>query len=98
FSGLVDEIVPLDLTKSSEGFDNPHFGGERLKAALVRWLPDAYRQTFLTMTDVMESLKGLHEKRAMPYVLSSSTMAASAAAVPVPWIDIPVVMGVQSDL
>ena len=98
FSGLVDEIVPIDLTKPGEGFDHPHFGGERLKAALVRWLPDAYRQTFLTMTDVMESLKDLHEKRAMPYVLSASTMAASAAAVPLPWIDIPVVMGVQSEL
>jgi uncharacterized protein (DUF697 family)/predicted GTPase len=98
FSGLVDEIVPVDLTKPGEGFDNPVFGGDRLKAALVRWLPDAYRQTFLTMTEVMESLKNLHEKRAMPYVLSASTMAASAAAVPLPWIDIPVVMGVQSDL
>ncbi len=98
FSGLVDEIVPVDLTRPEEGFKNPNFGGERLKAALIRWLPDAYRQTFLTMTDVMESLKDLHEERAMPYVISASTLAASAAAVPVPWIDIPVVMGVQSDL
>ena len=98
FSGLVDEIVPVDLTKPAEGFEEPNFGGERLKAALVRRLPDAYRQTFLTMTDVMDSLKDLHEQRAMPYVLSASTMAASAAAVPVPWIDIPVVIGVQSDL
>lgn len=98
FSGLVDEIVSVDLTKPNEGFKNSNFGGERLKAALIRWLPDAYRQTFLTMTDVMESLKDLHEERAMPYVISASTLAASAAAVPVPWIDIPVVMGVQSDL
>ena len=98
FSGLVDEIVPVDLTKPEEGFAEPNFGGDRLKAALVRRLPDAYRQTFLTMTDVMDSLKDLHEERAMPYVLSAATMAASAAAVPVPWIDIPVVMGVQSEL
>ncbi len=98
FSGLADEIVPVDLTKPEEGFAEPNFGGDRLKAALVRRLPDAYRQTFLTMTDVMDSLKDLHEERAMPYVLSAATMAASAAAVPVPWIDIPVVMGVQSEL
>lgn len=98
FSGLVDEIVPVDLTKPEEGFEEPNFGGERLKEALVRWLPEAYRQTFLTMTDVMDSLKDLHEQRAMPYVLSAATMAASAAAVPVPWIDIPVVIGVQSEL
>lgn len=98
FQGLVNEIVPIDLTKPAEGFEEPHFGGERLKAVLVDRLPDAYRQTFLTMTDVMDSLKNLHEQRAMPYVLSASTMAASAAALPVPWIDIPVVMGIQSDL
>lgn len=98
FSGLVDEIVPVDLTKPEEGFDEPYFGGDRLKDALVRRLPEAYRQTFLTMTDVMDSLKDLHEQRAMPYVLSASTMAASAAAVPLPWIDIPVVIGVQSEL
>lgn len=98
FSGLVDEIVPVDLTKPEEGFEEPNFGGERLKAALVQWLPEAYRQTFLTMTDVMDSLKDLHEQRAMPYVLGAATMAASAAAVPVPWIDIPAVIGVQSEL
>jgi len=98
FSGLVDEVVPIDFTKPEDGFDDPHFGGDRLKQTLVEKLPDAYRQTFLTMTDVMDSLKGLHEQRAMPYVLSASTMAASAAAVPIPWIDIPVVVGVQTDL
>src|SRR5690606_7535282 len=44
------------------------------------------------------SLRTLHERRAMPYILSASTMAATAAAVPLPWIDIPVVAGIQSEL
>jgi uncharacterized protein (DUF697 family) len=34
----------------------------------------------------------------MPYVLSSSMMAAAAAAAPWPWVDIPVVTGIQTRL
>jgi uncharacterized protein (DUF697 family) len=34
----------------------------------------------------------------MPYVLSYSSMAATAGAVPLPWIDIPLVMAIQSRL
>ncbi|HUG92643.1 MAG TPA: DUF697 domain-containing protein [Planctomycetaceae bacterium] len=98
FDGLVDAIVPLDFTRPEEGYDEPDFGGERLKQTLVDLLPAAYRQTFLTLEDVMASLRGLHERRAMPYILSASTMAASAAAVPLPWIDLPVVAAIQSDL
>jgi uncharacterized protein (DUF697 family) len=64
----------------------------------VDLLPAAYRQTFLTLEDVMASLRGLHERRAMPYILSASTMAATAAAMPLPWIDLPVVAAIQSDL
>lgn len=98
FDGLVDAVVPIDFTQPIEGFEQTNFGGERLKRALIGHLPDAYRQTFLTLTDVMESLKTLHERRAMPYILSASTMAATAAAVPLPWVDIPVVAGIQSEL
>lgn len=98
FDGLVDAIVPIDFTQPIEGFEETNFGGERLKRALIERLPEAYRQTFLTLTDVMDSLRTLHERRAMPYILSASTMAATAAAVPLPWIDIPVVAGIQSEL
>src|SRR5690606_11779742 len=58
----------------------------------------AYRQTFMTMTEVMSSLQALHERQAKPYVLAAATMAATAAAVPIPWIDIPAVAGLQSEL
>ena len=98
FDGLVDAVVPIDLTRPEEGFEQPDFGGERLKQTLVNLLPAAYRQTFLTLEDVMESLRGLHERRALPWILSASTMAATAAAVPLPWIDLPVVAAIQSDL
>jgi uncharacterized protein (DUF697 family)/predicted GTPase len=98
FKGLFDVVMPIDLTLPEDGFTEPNFGGLRLKQALIERLPDAYRQTFLTMTDVMGSLRKLHERQATPFVLGAATMAASAAAVPVPWVDIPAVAGLQSEL
>jgi len=98
FDGLADRIVPVDLTQPEDGFDEPNFGGERLKQAIIDLLPDVYRQTFLTLDDVMGPLRDLHERRAMPFVLGAASLSASAAAVPVPWIDLPVVAGVQSEM
>lgn len=98
FDGLVDAVVPLDLTLPSDGFRDPAYGSQRLKQALIDALPETYRQTFLTMSEVMSSLQTLHQRQAKPYVLAAATMAATAAAVPVPWIDIPAVAGLQSDL
>lgn len=50
FGSLVDRIVPIDLTNPDEGYREPNFGGDRFKAALVELLPDAYRQTFMTLS------------------------------------------------
>jgi uncharacterized protein (DUF697 family) len=94
----VDRIVPIDFTRREEGFVQPDFGGARLKAALAELLPAAYRQTLLDLDEAMESLKDLTERRATPYIIGASTMAATAAAVPVPWVDIPLVLAIQSHL
>jgi uncharacterized protein (DUF697 family)/predicted GTPase len=98
FEGLVDRIVPVDLTLPEEGFIDPDFGGDRLRAALLELLPVAYRQTLLALEDSVRGLHQLHERRAMPFVIGYSTMAATAAAVPLPWIDIPVVTALQVHL
>jgi len=98
FAGLVDCVVPIDLTLAEDGFAEPNFGGDRLKQALLELLPATYRQTLLSLTEVMQPLKELHLRQAMPLVFSYSSMAATAAAVPVPWVDIPVVVTLQSHL
>lgn len=98
FAGLVDRVVPIDLTPPEEGFVDPDFGGDRLRATLLELLPVAYRQTLLALEDSVQSLHQLHERRAIPYVISYSAMAATAAAVPLPWVDIPVVTALQAHL
>ena len=98
FADLVDRIVPLDFTRPEEGFDEPYFGGERLKTALLQLLPEGYRHALLQFDQAMQSLKDLNARRAMPYILGYSTMAAAAAAAPVIWVDIPAVLAIQSHL
>ena len=98
FGGLVDRIVPIDLTKPEEGFTQPEFGGRRLEEALIEVLPAACRQVVLHLEDVRKSLADLTAKQAMPTIIKYSGMAATAAATPLPWVDIPAVMTVQTRL
>ena len=97
FAGLVDRIVPIDLTLPEDGFHQPQFGGPRLEATLIEMLPAACRQTLLHL-DVRKSLRDLTEKQALPKIIAYSSLAATAAATPLPWVDIPAVMGIQTRL
>ena len=98
FAGLVDRTVPIDLTKPEDGFEQPDFGGGRLKAAILESLPAAYRQTFMNLDAAVHPLKNLNDRRAMSFVIGYSTLAATAAGIPTPWIDIPLVLAIQSHL
>lgn len=98
FEGLFDTAVPLDLTPEYEGFHEPDLGGDRLKQAILDSLPAAYRQTLLQLQTVLEPQDDLQRKKTISTILGMSSLAATAAAVPFPWVDIPVVMGVQTHL
>jgi uncharacterized protein (DUF697 family)/energy-coupling factor transporter ATP-binding protein EcfA2 len=98
FAGLVDRIVPVDLTQPEDGFVQPEFGGKRLEEALIDVLPAACRQVLLHLEDARKSLRDLTAKQALPTILTYSSLAATAAATPLPLVDIPAVMGIQTRL
>jgi uncharacterized protein (DUF697 family) len=96
FDGLYDGLVPIDLTKPEDGFPDPHYGGEQLKDAILRVLPDAYRQTLLRLGDATEALKDIHLQHAIPVILGYATMAGTAGAVPIPFVDMVLIPGIQA--
>jgi uncharacterized protein (DUF697 family) len=96
FAGLYDVLVPIDLTKPEDGFPDPDYGGEQLKQTLLRVLPGAYRQTLLRLKEATDTLKDVHLRHAEPVILGYSTTAATAGAVPVPFVDLLVIPGVQA--
>jgi uncharacterized protein (DUF697 family)/predicted GTPase len=96
FEGLVDHVVPVDLTKPEEGFTNHNYGGEVLKQKLLEVLPASYRQTLSTLTQVMQDLKDVYARAALPHILGYSTLAATAGAIPIPWIDLLILPAIQT--
>ena len=66
FQELVDEIVPIDLTKPDEGFDQPNYGGEHLKEVILRRLPELHRQTLLALDRVTGELRDAKMVQATP--------------------------------
>jgi uncharacterized protein (DUF697 family)/predicted GTPase len=96
FEDLVDHVVPVDLTKPEEGFGDPNYGGELLKATLLQVLPDAYRQTLERVEALLAVYQGEHDRPALPYILGYSTLAATAGAFPVPWVNLLVLPAIQT--
>jgi uncharacterized protein (DUF697 family) len=95
FAGLVDRIVPIDLTRPEEGYDDPHYGGDALKAVLLDSLPGAYRSAFARLDEVSEALKDIHLKHALPVIMGYSSLAATAGAIPVPFVDLALLPPIQ---
>ena len=96
FAGLVDQVVPIDLTPAEEGFDEPNYGGERLQKVLLGMLPAAYRQTLLSLEAATHELQDLYAEMCLPHIIGYSTLAAIAGAIPIPWIDLLILPGIQS--
>src|SRR3954469_18046411 len=76
FKALVDDIVPIDLTRPEEGYNDPNYGGPELRQAFLTPLPKAYRQTLLALAATTHEFRDAALRRAMPLVLSYSTLAA----------------------
>jgi uncharacterized protein (DUF697 family)/predicted GTPase len=96
FEGLVDRIVAVDLTPAEEGFNDPDYGGPRLREVLIELLPAAFRQSLLSLADASRGLQDFYMRQALPYILAYSTLAGSAGALPVPIVDLVLLSGIQS--
>lgn len=97
FDGLHDVAIPIDLTRPADGFANSDFGGQRLKQTILEYLPHAYRQALLALNEP-DRATSPRQRKARWQVLASSSMAATAGAVPLPWVDIPAVLAIQTHL
>ncbi len=96
FAGLYDRLVPIDLTQPIEGYTQPHYGGEYLKHVLLEALPSAYRRTLITLDEATKNLQDLYARHALPHILAYSSIAATAGAIPIPWVDMLILPGIQT--
>jgi uncharacterized protein (DUF697 family) len=98
FTGLFDTATAIDLTRPEDAFIDPNYGGDRLKEAMLELLPAAYRQTLLTLDAATRELRDLFGRRAIPYIGGYSTLAATAGALPVPFVDLLVLPAIQTQM
>jgi uncharacterized protein (DUF697 family) len=98
FAGLYDARVAIDFTKPEEGFSDPQYGGAELKRAILKLLPTAYGETLLRFDGAAERLRSAHLSAATPVIAGYATAAATAAAVPVPFVDLVAIPAVQAQM
>jgi uncharacterized protein (DUF697 family) len=96
FEGLADKVVVVDLTQPQEGFDESNYGGPRLREVLLDQLPSALGQTLRTLDVATRELQDLYARQALPHILGYSLMAATAGAVPIPFVDLILLSGIQT--
>lgn len=99
FAGHYDHAVAIDLTQVEDGFEPSDLGGDELFDAILSLLPAAMRQTLTATKKMRNDLQvGTSSGQIDRVILIHATLAAGAAVVPIAWVDLPVVIGIQSNL
>lgn len=98
FDRLCDQIIPIDLTLPEEGYEDPAYGGTVLKETIIAALPATFRQTLITLDEATRTLQDYFERKALPRIVGYSTLAATAGAIPIPWVDLFILPGIQTKM
>ena len=88
-------FVPVDLTLPEDGLEPANYGLDALWEAIEDALPLGLRAM---LEQNRRSLRDVYFRTAHPHILSYAAVAGGAAAVPVPLVDIPLVLGIQAKL
>lgn len=102
FKDLVDCTVRLDFTLEEDGFDPVFYGLEALRDALADLLPEAEAQALYQLLDqqaeATDQLGTLYRDVGRHYISAFAVMAATLAAVPLPFATMPVLTALQVSL
>lgn len=97
FAGLYDRAVMIDFTLEEDGFNPVFYGLEALVNTLADLLPEAEANAIhqLLDTDAGQQIGNLYRETGRRYILPFAIMAATLAAVPLPFATMPVLTALQ---
>jgi uncharacterized protein (DUF697 family)/GTP-binding protein EngB required for normal cell division len=99
FEGLVDRTVLIDFTLDEDGFDPVFYGLDAMRDALADLLPEAEAQALYQLLDeqaeATNQLGNLYRDVGRHYISAFAVMAATLAAVPLPFATMPVLTALQ---
>jgi uncharacterized protein (DUF697 family) len=91
-------FVAVDFTLPEDGFDPSNYGRDELIAAIEELLPLGLQNILWQIESVRQDFRDVHFRAARPHVLWYSLAAGAAAGIPVPLVDLPLVVAVQAKM
>jgi len=88
-------FVPVDFTLPEDGFEPEHYGLDALWEAIEEAIPLGLRAM---LADRRRPLRDVYFRAAQPHIVSYSVAAGAAAGVPVPLVDIPLLLAIQAKM
>ncbi|OLP17187.1 hypothetical protein BST81_17720 [Leptolyngbya sp. 'hensonii'] len=100
FTGLYDRAILLDFTLEEDGYTPVFYGLEALRDALADLLPEAEARAIHQLLDqgIGKQLGSLYRDVGRRYIAAFAVMAATLAAVPLPFATMPVLTALQVSL
>jgi uncharacterized protein (DUF697 family)/predicted GTPase len=97
FEGLYDRAVAIDFTREEDEYTPVFYGLEALRDALADLLPEAEARTIYQLLDETEgkALGSLYRDVGRRYIGAFAAIAATLAAVPLPFATMPVLTALQ---
>jgi uncharacterized protein (DUF697 family)/GTP-binding protein EngB required for normal cell division len=97
FAQLCDRSVLIDFTLEEDGYNPVFYGLETLRDSLAELLPEAEARAIYQLLDETsgEQLGNLYRDAGRRYILPFAIMAATLAAVPLPFATMPVLTALQ---
>lgn len=93
FQEFTDSVVALDFTKEEDGYTPQFYGLPELLSALDSALPEVAWNSL--MEESRHELSRRYLSAANPTIIAYSLIAGSAAVIPLPLLDLPLVTGIQ---
>ncbi|WP_036487553.1 YcjF family protein [Myxosarcina sp. GI1] len=100
FKDLCDRSVLIDFTLEEDEYQPVFYGLEAFKEALSELLPEAESRAIYQLLDkkAEDELGNIYRNAARRYLVAFSTIAATLAAVPLPFATMPALTAVQVSL
>ena len=97
FGKLYNSSVLIDFTLEEDGYNPVFYGLEAFRDNLAQLLPEAEARTIYQLLDeeANKQLGNIYRDVGRRYILSFTIMAATAAAVPLPFATMPVLTALQ---
>lgn len=98
FADYNARFVPVDFTLPEDGYNVESYGLDALWSAIEDALPLGLRGILQEKKEARQPFRDMHFHTAHPHILSYAIAAGASAAVPVPMVDVPLVLSIQAKL